>query len=94
MAPDEWTWKFYERAKNQYDRLDPHEQDRVTSKLDDIVSDEWRDPDDYLEPLTGAAHSKLRIGHLRLGTEVDYETRTLNIYTIEQRGGAYTPGDE
>lgn len=94
MADEEWTWRFFERAKRQYDRLDPHAQDRITSKLDDIVTDEWRDPDEYLEPLTGAPHSKLRIGQFRLGAEVDHETNTLNVYTIEQRGGAYTPGDD
>lgn len=94
MGSDEWTWRLFDRAKKKYDGLEPHEQDRVRSKLDEIVADEWRDPDDYLEPLAGAPHSKLRIGHLRLGAEADYDTMTLNVYTIEQRGGAYTPGEK
>lgn len=58
------------------------------------MTDQWRDPDDYLEPLTGAPHSKLRIGQFRLGVECDREERILDVYTIERRGGAYTPGDD
>lgn len=90
----EWTWELYERAQRQFDRLDPHAQDRITSKLDEIVADEWRDPDDYIEPLSGAPHGKLRIGQFRLGCDADHRTNTLDIYTIEKRGGAYKPGDD
>ncbi|GAA0285117.1 hypothetical protein LT974_09730 [Halobacterium noricense] len=45
----EWTWQFRAPAKRTYDDLDPHAQDRITDKLDEIVNDQWRDPDDYLE---------------------------------------------
>ena len=60
----------------------------------EIVADQWRDPDDYLEPLTGAPHSKLRIGQFRLGAECNHEAKILDIYTIERRGDAYKPGDD
>lgn len=52
MGSDDWTWEFYERAKRAYDQLDTHAQDRISAKLDDLVADEWRDPDAYIEPLT------------------------------------------
>ncbi len=90
----EWTWQFRTPAKRTYDGLDTHARERITSKLDEIVNDQWRDPADYLDPLTGAPHSKLRIGQFRLGAECNHETKTLDIYTIERRGGAYKPGDD
>lgn len=69
MSDEEWNWQFRKPAKRTYDDLDKHAQDRITDKLDEIVTDQWRDPDDYLEPLTGAPYSKLRIGQFRLGAE-------------------------
>lgn len=51
---DPWTWQFRTPAKRTSDDLDEHGQDRITDKLDEIVNDQWRSPDDYLEPLTGA----------------------------------------
>lgn len=94
MSEEGWTWQFRRPAKRTYDSLDPHAQDRITDKLDEIVNDQWRDPDDYLEPLTGAPHSKLRIGQFRLGVECDHDEQVLDVYTIERRGGAYKPGDD
>ena len=94
MADDRWTWQFRAPAKRAYDNLDAHARDRITDKLDEIVTDQWRDPDDYLEPLTGTPHSKLRIGQFRLGADCDHSNRILDIYTIEKRSGAYTPGDD
>jgi len=99
MTPSErgdsdWTWELYARAQRQFDRLDAHSQDRIASKLDEIVTDEWREPDDYIEPLTGAPHGKLRVGPFRLGAEADHDAQMLNIYTIEKREGAYQPGDD
>lgn len=94
MSDDEWTWQFRTPAKRSYDDLDEHAQDRITDKLDEIVNDQWRDPDDHLEPLTGAPHSKLRIGQFRLGAVCDHDEKVLDIYTIERRGGAYKADDD
>lgn len=94
MSDDDWTWQFRAPAKRAYDDLDEHARNRITDKLDEIVTDRWRDPDDYLKPLTGAPHSKLRIGQFRLGTECDHDEKVLDIYTIEHRGDAYKPGDD
>lgn len=94
MSDKDWTWEFRTPAKRTYDNLDDHAQDRLTDKLDDIVNDRWRTPDEYLEPLTGAPHSKLRIGQFRLGAVCNYDTKVLDIYTIERRGNAYTADDD
>ena len=96
MTPsdDEWDWRFTDPAERDYERLSAHETERIVSKLDDIVTDQWRDPDDYLEPLTGVPHAKLRIGAFRLGCETDRDEQLLWIYTIEKRSGAYDPGDD
>jgi len=70
-------------AKRAYDDLDPDAQDRIPDKLDDTVTDQWRDPDEYPEPLTGVSHSKLRIGPFRLGVVREYDRQMPDIYTIE-----------
>ena len=62
----DWTWKFTPRAADQFDSLDTHIQDRICSKLDEIVESEWRDPGEFLDPLTGGPFSKLRIDPYRL----------------------------
>lgn len=94
MSEGDWRWEFRAPAKRTYDDLDAHAQNRITDKLDDVVTDQWRDPDDYLEPLTGAPHSKLRIGQFRLGVECDQDRKVLDVYTIERRGGAYKADDD
>lgn len=94
MSDDEWTWQFRAPAKRTYDDLDGHARDRITDKLDEIVTNQWRDPDDYLEPLTSVPHSKLRIGQFRLGVDCDHDEKVLDVYTIERRESAYEPGDD
>lgn len=51
---DEWDWAFSPRADDQFARLEPEVRERIVSKLDEIVSSEWREPGDFLEPLTGS----------------------------------------
>jgi hypothetical protein len=45
--------------------------DRISSKVDEIVPNQWREPTAYLEPLQGVPHHKHRIGPFRLGCRVD-----------------------
>jgi len=89
-----WDWRLAGAAERDFTALELHEQERIVSKLDEIVTDQWREPNDYLEPLTGAPHSKLRIGAFRLGCEALHEDNVLWVYTVEKRSGAYTPGDD
>lgn len=90
----DWTWELRDRARDAFLDLDAHHRDRIRSKLNEIVDDEWREPDEYLEPLTGVPHAKLRVGGFRLGCECDYGEHVLKVYTIERRPGAYEPGDD
>lgn len=88
-----WTWKFAPRAASQFEGLDPHVQDRIVSKLDEVVNSEWREPKDFLDPLTGGPFSKLRVGQYRLACALDRGGATLEVHRIEHRSGAYTADD-
>ncbi|WP_135825747.1 type II toxin-antitoxin system RelE family toxin [Halorussus ruber] len=88
-----WTWKFTKRAADQFDGLDPHVQDRIVSKLDEVVDSEWREPADFLEPLTGGPFSKFRVGQYRLACVLDHGEEVLEVHRIEHRSGAYTADD-
>lgn len=93
MAED-WDWEFRESAQDTFDDLDGHQQDRIVSKLDEIVGDEWRTPDEYLEPLTGSPYAKIRIGSFRLACTCLSDEQLLRVYSIEHRSGAYKADDD
>ena len=90
----EWTWKFTERATEQFGDLDTHVQDRVVSKLDEVVDSTWHEPKDFLEPLTGGPFWKLRVGTYRLACVLAHDASVLEIHRIEHRNGAYTADDD
>jgi len=58
------------------------------------VTDEWLDLPEYVEPLSGVPHGKIRIGDFRLGAAADRDREVVVIYDIEHRSGAYRPGDD
>ncbi|MFW5956580.1 MAG: type II toxin-antitoxin system RelE family toxin [Halorhabdus sp.] len=89
----DWSWSFTSQAAEQFDSLDHHVQDRIVSKLDEIVASEWREPVDVLEPLTGGPFSKLRVGQYRLACVLDDKRTILEVHRIEHRSGAYTADD-
>ncbi|WP_340101953.1 type II toxin-antitoxin system RelE family toxin [Salinibaculum salinum] len=93
-SEDNWTWKFTLQAVDQFDSLDPHAQDRLVSKLDEVVESEWREPDEFLDPLTGGPFSKLRVGQYRLACTLDRTGSVLEVHRIEHRSGAYTADDD
>lgn len=93
MPSEGWTWAFAPRAADQFERLEEHVQDRIVSKLDEVIASEWRDPEDYLEPLTGGPFEKLRVGQYRLACALDRGELVLEIHRIEHRSGAYTADD-
>lgn len=91
----EWDWELTDTARRDFDGLDTHVRNRIVSKLDEIVTDEWREPDQYLEPLEGTPHEKLRIGPFRLGCRVDRSEAILYVLRIRKRGGdAYRSDDD
>lgn len=57
-----WDWAFSTRAEDQFGQLDDDTQERIMDKLDEVVSSDWREPGDYLEPLTNSPFKKLRVG--------------------------------
>jgi len=89
----DWTWAFSTRAADQFEGLDGHVQDRIVSKLDEVVFSEWRDPDDFLEPLSGGPFAKLRVGQYRLACVLDRDESVLEVHRIEHRSGAYSADD-
>lgn len=93
-SENEWSWKFTPRAADQYESLETHIQDRIVSKLDEIVESEWRDPGEFLEPLTGGPFSKRRVGQYRLACVLDHDELVLEVHRIEHRSGAYTADDD
>jgi len=94
MVANEWQWTFAPRALDQFESLDPHVQDRIVTKLDEVVDSEWREPDEFLDPLTGGPFSKLRIGNYRLACTLDHGDAVLEVHRIEHRSGAYTADDD
>ncbi|SFR30267.1 MULTISPECIES: type II toxin-antitoxin system RelE family toxin [Halorubrum] len=91
---DGWDWRFTDRSERQLAALDDHARDRILSKLDEVVTDQWRDPTDHLEPLAGAPHQKLRIGQFRLACRADRDREILFVVAIRKRGGdAYRDDD-
>ena len=73
---EEWDWEFRPTAAQTFEELDTPVQTRIVTKLDDIVTDEWREPYEYIEPLSGLPHGKIRVGDFRLGADADRETTT------------------
>jgi mRNA interferase RelE/StbE len=92
-SEDDWSWKFTPQAVNQFEGLETHVQDRIVSKLDEVVDSQWRKPSDFLEPLTGGPFSKLRVGQYRLACVLDQQNAVLEVHRIEHRRGAYTADD-
>jgi mRNA-degrading endonuclease RelE of RelBE toxin-antitoxin system len=44
-------WELTDTARRDFDSLDEYARDRITSKLDEIATDQWRESPEYLEPL-------------------------------------------
>lgn len=90
---DSWTWELSARAVDQFSELDAESRERIVEKLDDVVSSEWREPRDFLEPLTRSPFQKLRVGDLRIGCRVMDDDRVLRVESIRKREGAYSGDD-
>jgi mRNA interferase RelE/StbE len=89
-----WDWVLSPRADDQFEELDHETQERVASKLDEVVSSEWRDPEDFLEPVTGSPFQKLRVGGHRLGCRVNHDQQVVRVESVRKREGAYSGDDD
>jgi len=92
-AVGEWDWALSRRADNQCSQLETDVQERIVSKREEVVSSEWREPMDVLEPLTGSPYQKLRVGDYRLGCRLIRDENVLRVESIRKRSGAYTADD-
>lgn len=90
---DGWDWILSPRADDQFAQLEPDVQQRIAGKLDEVVSSEWRDPAEFLEPLTGSPFQKLRVGDYRLGCRLLDDRRVLRVESVRKREGAYSGDD-
>ena len=90
---DSWDWVMSPRAEDQFSKLDSNIQERIVSKLDEVVSSKWREPKDYLEPLTGSPFAKLRIGSYRIGCRLVEDDHVLRVESIRKREDAYSGDD-
>jgi len=89
-----WDWELTDSAERQFEALDEYAQDRIADELDEVVNDQWREPADYIEPLSGVPHGKLRVGPFRLGCRADRGTKVPYVLGIRKRGGgAYRDDD-
>jgi len=93
-SDDGWDWEFSPRAENQFSQLGSDSQQRILDKLDEVVSSEWRDPDDFLGPLTNSPFQKLRVGDYRLGCRLVRDSKMLRVESVRKREGAYKRDDD
>jgi len=56
---EDWDWKLTDRSKRHSSRHSTNTlAHRIISKLEEVVTDQWREPTDYLEPLARSATSE------------------------------------
>lgn len=94
MGNEGWDWEFSPRAETQFSQLDEESQQRIIDKLDEVVTSEWRSPDEFLDPLTNSPFQKLRVGDYRLGCRLRSESGTLRVESVRKREGAYKGDDD
>lgn len=87
-SDDTWDWVLSPRAEGQFSGLESEMQERIVSKLDEVITSEWREPGDFLEPLTGSPFHKLRVGDYRIGRRLDVRDGVLRVESIRKREGA------
>lgn len=73
--------------------LDPHEQNRILDKLDEIVNSPWHDLPDYGEPLQNNLRKKVRVGGFQLAVTFRQNDQRMVVARIKRRNGAYTADD-
>lgn len=90
MSEDEWRWDLSERAAGGLDALDSETQERILNKFDAVVTDEFRTPMDFTEPLTGAKPWRsLRVGHYRAIVRFDHEAKVMQVGAVGHRSSIY-----
>jgi mRNA-degrading endonuclease RelE of RelBE toxin-antitoxin system len=87
---NDWTWELSERAAEGMKALDAGTQQRVLDKLDDVVSDEFRDPPEFAKPLTGLKPwQSPRVGDYRTIVRSDEEGQVMQVGAVGHRSSIY-----
>ena len=86
---DEWDWEFTTRADGEFAALDTAAQRQLLDKLDEVVSDEFRAPPEYLKSLMNLPCSSLRSGSYRAIVRVDRTTQMLTVMSVGHRSHVY-----
>lgn len=87
---EQWHWELSERAAAGLEALDAETQQRILEKLDDVVTDEFREPPDFGKPLTGAKPwQTLRIGNYRAIVRFDRGERMVQVGAVGHRSSIY-----
>ncbi|MFC6988458.1 type II toxin-antitoxin system RelE/ParE family toxin [Haloplanus sp. GCM10025708] len=87
---EEWAWELSSRAADGLGALDAETQQRILDKLDDVVSDEFRDPPDFAKPLTGAKPwQSLRVGDYRAIVRFDRKNQQMQVGAVGHRSSIY-----
>lgn len=87
---ERWTWELSERAADGMAALDADTQQRVLDKLDEVVSDEFRDPPAFAKPLTGmGSWQSLRVGEYRAIVRFDRDDRVVQVGAVGHRSSIY-----
>jgi len=90
MSEEGWRWELSERAAEGMEVLDADTQQRVLDKLDDVVTNEFRDPPDFAKPLTGAKPwQSLRVGDYRAIVRFDRDNRVMQVGAVGHRSSIY-----
>jgi mRNA interferase RelE/StbE len=84
-----WDWEFTDRAEAEFSDLDAAVQRQLLKKLDEVVSSEFREPPDFLKPLTDLPYSSLRSGDYRGIIDVDRESQLLWVMSVGHRDDVY-----
>ncbi len=85
-----WTWELSERAADGLEALDADTQQRVLDKLDDVVSDEFRDPPEFAKPLTRMRPwQSLRVGDYRAIVRFDSDRQKMQVGAVGHRSSIY-----
>lgn len=89
MASEDWTWEFRPPAARAFENIETDIQDRIVDKLDAIVTDKWREPREYVEPLSGMPHGKIRVGDFRLGAMGDLFVHSDEVEYLDDDSSIY-----
>ncbi len=87
---EDWSWELSERAADALGALDTDTQQRILDKFDEVVGDEFRDPQEFAKPLAGLRPwQSLRVGDYRAIVCFDREGRTMQVGAVGHRSSIY-----